>query len=114
MPHTTCSAPAASTVAPISPPTSAWEDEDGRPRHQVSRFQAIAPISPASTTTIAWLAARLLRSTKPPMVLATAVPPSSGPRNSKTPTTATACPGVMAREAMTVATTLAASWKPLV
>ena len=34
--------------------------------------------------------------------------------NSKTPTMTTACAGVMAREAMTVATMLAASWKPLV
>jgi hypothetical protein len=44
-----------------------------------------------------------------PMVLATAVPPSSGPRNSKTPTISTACTGVMAREAITLATMLAAS-----
>jgi hypothetical protein len=43
------------------------------------------------------------------MVLATAVPPSRGPRNSKTPTTTTACAGVIAREAMIVATMFAAS-----
>ena len=55
-----------------------------------------------------------LRVTNLPMVLATAVPPSNGPRNSKVPTMITACTGVMARDAMIVATMLAASWKPLV
>ena len=52
--------------------------------------------------------------TNVPMVLATAVPPSSGPRNSKKATSSTACTGVIAREAMTVAMMLAASWNPLV
>ena len=36
--------------APISPPTSAWLDEDGMPKPQVTRFQVIAPISAPKIT----------------------------------------------------------------
>ncbi len=43
-------APAA-TAAPTSPPISACEELDGRPKYHVVRFQAIAPISPAITIT---------------------------------------------------------------
>ena len=31
----------------MSPPNSAWLDEEGSPNSQVTRFQTIAPISPA-------------------------------------------------------------------
>jgi hypothetical protein len=103
------STPTASTTAPISPPTSACDDEDGMPRHQVTRFQVMAPSSPHSTIVSAVTGLTSSSVTKLPMVLATAVPPSSGPRNSKNATTSTACAGVMAREAITVATMLAAS-----
>ena len=36
--------------APASPPMSACEEDDGRPNHQVMRFQAIAENSAAKTT----------------------------------------------------------------
>ena len=36
--------------APISPPASACEDDEGSPHHQVSRFQTMAPISAAKIT----------------------------------------------------------------
>ena len=72
-------------------------------------FQAIAPSRPQSTTTIASVLAMPFRSTNLPIVFATAVPPSKGPRNSKKPTTSTACAGVIARDAITVAMMLAAS-----
>ena len=63
--------PAATIVAPSSPPMSAWLDELGRPSHQVMRFHAIAPMSAAAT--IAWVV--VASSTSPaPIVLATAVP----------------------------------------
>ena len=42
--------PSAGSVAPIMPPASAWEEEDGSPHHQVSRFQTIAPMSAAKMT----------------------------------------------------------------
>ena len=50
---------------------SACELDDGRPNHQVIRFQVIAPRSAAATTACVVVAS----STKPaPIVLATAVP----------------------------------------
>ena len=41
---------AAARAAPTSPPISACDDDDGSPKYQVIRFQAIAPISAAKTT----------------------------------------------------------------
>ena len=38
-------------AAPTRPPISACEDDDGMPKYQVMRFQLIAPISAANTTT---------------------------------------------------------------
>ena len=43
------SSPAATNVAPTTPPISACEEDDGSPKYQVARFQAIAPTSPAKT-----------------------------------------------------------------
>src|SRR5207244_11537290 len=63
--------PAFATAAPPYPPMRAWEDEVGRPPHQVIRSQQMAPSRPARIT----LASTTERSTSPfPMVLATAVP----------------------------------------
>ena len=36
-------------AAPQSPPTRAWLELDGRPNHQVTRFQMMAPKRPANT-----------------------------------------------------------------
>src|SRR3954468_2960968 len=41
--------PPDASVEPTIPPISACDEEDGRPNHQVRRFQAIAPTSPANT-----------------------------------------------------------------
>src|SRR6058998_1941673 len=41
---------AAARAAPTSPPISACEDDDGSPKYQVIRFQAIAPMRAANTT----------------------------------------------------------------
>src|SRR6476661_1340176 len=41
--------PAAANVAPTIPPISACDEDAGRPKYQVARFQAIAPTSPAKT-----------------------------------------------------------------
>ena len=38
------------TPAPIRPPTSACDELDGRPYHQVMRFQAMAPPSAPNST----------------------------------------------------------------
>src|SRR3954469_23428191 len=39
----------AASAAPTRPPIRACEDDDGRPKYQVTRFQVIAPISAANT-----------------------------------------------------------------
>ena len=36
-------------AAPTRPPIRAWEEEEGRPKYHVMRFQAMAPIRPAIT-----------------------------------------------------------------
>src|SRR2546421_474717 len=46
-----CPGPAAARGARMRPPINAWEDEDGRPKYQVMRFHAIAPIRAANTRT---------------------------------------------------------------
>ncbi len=41
--------PTAARTDPTTPPMSACEELDGRPKYQVIRFQAIAPTRPAKT-----------------------------------------------------------------
>ena len=113
-PQTTWDGPTATTTAPATPPVSACEDEDGMPNHHVPRFQTIAPMMPQKITVTALTGSTPSRLTNLPIVFATAVPPRMGPRNSKVATMTTACTGVIARDAMTVATMFDASWKPLV
>src|SRR5947209_19806169 len=43
--------PAATTVAPITPPINAWLELDGIVKYHVIRFHMIAPINAASTST---------------------------------------------------------------
>src|SRR5205809_5499805 len=43
--------PECAIAAPAKPPIKVWEDEEGMPYHHVRRFQQIAAITPASTTT---------------------------------------------------------------
>ena len=37
-------------AAPANPPIKVWEEEDGMPYHQVSRFQIMAAIKPDNIT----------------------------------------------------------------
>src|ERR1700681_824071 len=39
-------------AAPMNPPRRVWDELEGIPNHQVSRFQAIAPINPEKITSI--------------------------------------------------------------
>ena len=88
---------------------SAWLLELGSPRHQVSRFQAIAPMSAADTTA----GVVVFSSTRPaPMVLATAVP-ANAPMKLNAVAMPSAASGLSARVATDVAIALAVSWKPL-
>ena len=42
--------PTFATAAPMSPPISAWDDDDGSPKNQVIAFHEIAPTSAPKTT----------------------------------------------------------------
>src|SRR3990167_188474 len=102
---------AAATAAPHRPPISAWLDDDGRPRHQVIRFQMMAPTSAQISTCEVTITTSV--STRPEaMVLATAVP-RKAPIRFVTAASITACVGVSTLVATTVAIELAVSWKPL-
>src|SRR5689334_18398569 len=102
---------AADNAAPHRPPINACDDDDGRPRHQVIRFQPIAPssaqISTWLVTTSTW---SLIRPEE--IVFATAVP-KNAPARLVHAARITACPGDNTLVATTVAIELAVSWKPL-
>jgi hypothetical protein len=107
--HLTAPVPLAAIVAPSRPPMRAWLEELGRPSHQVIRFQVMAPMRAAATTT--WVV--VCSSTRPaPMVLATAVP-AKAPMKLKEAAMRSAYWGRRARVATDVAIALAVSWKPL-
>ncbi len=58
--QTIAEAPALAMPAPISPPTSAWLDEEGIPSAQVMRFQPIAPIRAPKTTWASTMSAEIV------------------------------------------------------
>src|SRR5690606_3787088 len=102
---------AAASAAPQSAPIKACDDEDGRPRHHVIKFQMIAPDSAAMSTWDVTLTTCV--STSPEaMVLATAVP-MNAPIRFVVAARMIACPGVSTLVATTVAIEFAVSWKPL-
>src|SRR2546422_2407737 len=104
---TSPSTPSAGSVAPMRPPASACDEEEGRPHHQVRRFQRMAPTSAAKMTvsTIAgpcdlsisnWI-------TPLPMVFATFTPPPKAAMKLKKAAQTTAMPGESTRVDTTVA-----------
>ena len=103
--------PPSASAAPTSPPTSACPELDGSPRHHVTRFQAVAPASPAPIVSTATSGSTC---TILPIVFATAVPSTTAPSMLKTDESAIAWPGVAPRVATSVAIALAASWNPFV
>ena len=107
----TCHAPnpAEMKAAPSSPPISAWLDDDGIPRRQVSRFQMMAPTSAAAITDCD---STFVSMSPDPTVRATAVPVSA-PKKFATALIAIAQLGFRARVLTLVAMALAVSWKPL-
>src|SRR5438093_6579239 len=101
--------PECMTAAPARPPMRACEDETGSPSHQVIRFQAMAPVSPPSTTQRSMADG----STTPfPRVVATFTPNPNAATKLKNAAQATAVLGDSVPVETTVATELAASWKP--
>jgi hypothetical protein len=63
--------PPFTTPAPIRPPIRAWEELLGRPNHQVSRFQAIAPPSAERIRVLSMMTGLTM---PVPMVFATGAP----------------------------------------
>jgi hypothetical protein len=107
----TAPTPASTTAAPTSPPTRAWLELDGSPRHHVTRFQATAAVRAAPITATVCEAGTW---TMVAIVSATAAPSSSGPTRLQTAARVIAGPGRAPLVATRVAMALAASWNPLV
>src|SRR6476646_2998303 len=103
-------APSAANAAPTSPPISACDEEDGRPKYHVARFQAMAPIRPANTTVIVTAP---LSTMSWPTVAAT-LSERNAPMKLKIAAKMTATRGGIARVEIDAATTFAVSWNPLV
>src|SRR5438132_1497218 len=107
--HLTASDPA--SAAPTRPPISACEDDDGRPKYQVPRFQAIAP-SNAANTMISPERPDGALMMPPPTVFATLVE-INAPTTFMTAANTSATRGVSAFVDIEVAMALAESWNPL-
>src|SRR6266581_2947442 len=82
--HLTAWAPAAASIAPITPPISACDELDGIPKNQVSRFHTIAPVAivvaialPVSWNPLVKSKARAVTTTRPST---TSLPTSSESR----------------------------------
>src|SRR4051794_33938391 len=103
-------APTAAKVAPTTPPISACELDDGRPRYHVARFQAIAPTRPANTICGVMTSA----STMPDAIVAATASERNAPTKFSAAAIVTAERGPIARVEIDVATAFAVSWNPLV
>src|SRR5690348_12886660 len=108
--HSTPLSPDWTSAAPINPPINACDEDDGRPSHHVSRFQAIAPTTAARTV---FGVASPDSITPLPTVFATAVV-TNAPARFATAAIRTARRGDSARVETDVATAFAVSWNPFV
>ncbi len=106
-----CTVVPAASAAPTSPPIRAWDDDDGRPKYQVVRFQMIAPSSPARTTTSP---SRPSGGTITSETVWATFWPRNAPTKFITAARISATRGVRARVDTDVAMAFAASWNPLV
>src|SRR5919204_737726 len=98
------------SAAPTRPPISACDELDGRPNHQVRRFQAMAPASAASSVCCV---ARFASMSPLATFFATAVV-TKAPARLATAAMSTATRGVTARVPTEVAIAFAVSWNPFV
>src|SRR4051812_9527181 len=103
-------APSATKAAPTTPPMRAWEELEGRPSHQVARFQVIAPMRPANTTVVVIASAWTI----PLATVAATASEMKAPAKFRTADMATAKRGDMARVDTDVAMAFAVSWNPFV
>src|SRR6202044_3830274 len=108
--HSTALPPEAAITDPITPPMRAWEELEGMPNSQVTRFQMMPPARPAATT----VRVTLLVETRPLAMVAATARERNAPTKLSTPDMATAVRGPSAPVAIDVAMALPVSWKPLV
>ena len=94
----------------MRPPTSACDELDGSPYHQVIRFQAMAPPSAPNSTASSTIFGSMIPL---PIVCATCNGKTTNAMKLKNAAQATATRGVSTRVDTTVAIEFAASWKPL-
>ena len=97
--------PTAASIAPTIPPMRACEELDGRPYSQVSRFQVMAPISPANAIVSDTWAASMM----PVAIVAATFKEMKAPAKFNSEAIVTAARGERARVEMDAATTLAVS-----
>ena len=97
------------STAPMIPPINACDELDGIPKYHVIMFQRLALIKAAKTTAIVTFTGA---ATSLPTVLATAKPNIKGPIKFAEAAIINAALGVIPRDEIMVATTLALSWKP--
>src|SRR4051812_30197924 len=102
--------PSAANAAPTTPPISACDELDGRPKYHVARFHAIAPIRPANTIVGVMKSA----STIPLATVAATASEMNAPTKLRIAANVTATRGGSARVEIAVATTFAVSWNPFV
>src|SRR3954471_5181992 len=108
--QSTADVPACASIAPTTPPINACDELDGRPAHQVTRFQTIAPTRPAKITVRVTSPA----STMPLAIVAATCSERNAPTKFRTAAPPTATLGGRARVEIDVATTFAVSWNPFV
>src|SRR3954471_14888504 len=108
--HSIAEVPFAASIEPTTPPIKACEELDGRPAHQVTRFQTIAPTRPAKIT----VNVISPESTMPLAIVAATCSERNAPTKFRIAAPPTAMLGGRARVEIEVATTLAVSWKPFV
>src|SRR6267142_1109029 len=103
--HCTCDEPEVASTAPATPPMRQCDELDGNAHHQVSRFHAIAPISPPNITGGVTAPA----DTMPFARVAATLVETSAPITFNTAAAASATFGGTARVEIAVATAFAAS-----
>src|SRR6476659_6867046 len=108
--HSTTDQPSAMIADPITPPISAWLELDGSPRYQVTRFQVIAPTSPARMMSSVIPSG----STMPLAIVAATLNEMKAPTKLRIAAIKTALRGERARVETLVAIEFAVSWKPFV
>ena len=99
------SGPLAANAAPTTPPISACDELEGSPKYHVTRFQVIAPISPAKITVVVMSSA----STIPPATVAATLIEMNAPTKFRIADSVTAVFGASARVEIDVATAFAVS-----